>query len=596
MMISIVRCFAVAVASTLAAAAAASQTLPGDQSRWSLDFSTSLQQQSASPMVAHIEGDWTSTISAVRAGEYDAQLQLVGVHFSDKSSKGPSAKAVVDLQARLSRPFWVTCRSDGGLVAIHFYRDVRPSDRNLLQMIATELQLVRPDSSRVSWTVQERDGAGEYSALYVMPQAGQIMKRKLKYTYLDRIPGASSDALHVSVDQSDVTFSLAADRRIQKVDGTDRVRMDVSLKGAEPLEAATEFHLSNLRTEHAPELIGGLDRAHSDVSDSAIVTQKPNAAVARAEADDRMLDGYTTDEILVAAFANEGGDAALPDRLTALFRQRPEAATDAVSLLLKDGQRRSVTNALGASGSPSAVAALDGLAHNTALAEGLRVDAILGFVQTQHPSRKAMFGVDDLIQDSNIAVRSAARMICGALARAGRAEHPDEAEAIDASLISLYRYATDERERVELLGALGNSTGPSAVPVIVEAVHDTRAPIRAAAARALRLAPGPEVDRLLATIIISDDQASVRADAIFAARFRRPLSSMLADALLQAACNDAAEYVRSDAVAVLRQNPEASQQIPQVLAQIARSDANAGIRRQAQDALATMFPARSGNP
>jgi hypothetical protein len=597
MMRTIVRTFAVAMATILVAGATAagSQPLPGDQSRWSLDFSTSLQQQSASRMEAHIKGEWTSTITAVRAGEYDAQLQLADVHFTGESSKSAPAGAMTDLQSRLSRPFWVTCRGDGGLVAIHFYRDVRPSDRNLLQMIATELQLVRPDAGRNSWTAQERDGAGEYSALYVMPQPDRILKRKLKYMYTDGVAGARSGAMEVAVDQSEVTFSLNADGQIKQVDGVNQVRMSFPSSQSEKLSAATEFHLSNLRSAHAPDLIGSLQAEHANVVDSAVVTQRTDVASIRTEADERLLKGYSTEAILTAAFA-EKGDASSLDRLTALFRQRPQATSTAVKMLKKEGPQRGVTNALGAASSPSAVAALNALAHDTAARETLRLDAILAFVQMQYPSAEAMRAPGDLLDDANPKVRSAARMMSGALSHAGRAEHSREADAIDDSLAGIYRRAHETGERTELLGALGNSAGPSIVPVLEEALRDPAASIRGAAARALRLAPGSEIDRMLAAVITSDPDPSVRADAVFATRFRHPLPASLADALLQSASTDAARYVRSDSIAVLSQNPTASPRVTEILERIAKEDADAGIRRQAQQMLERLSATASNHP
>lgn len=171
-----------------------------------------------------------------------------------------------------------------------------------------------------------------------------------------------------------------------------------------------------------------------------------------------------------------------------------------------------------------------------------------------------------------------------------------EAEAIDASLIALYRSARDTHEKTELLGALGNSSGPLVVPVIEEALHESTVPIRSAAARGLRLAPGPDADHILATVINSDSDATVRADAVFATRFRHPLPASLADALMHAASYDTANYVRSDAIAVLRQNPTASPQIPETLDRIAQFDADAGIRRQAKEALSAFSPQVSTLP
>jgi HEAT repeat protein len=74
---------------------------------------------------------------------------------------------------------------------------------------------------------------------------------------------------------------------------------------------------------------------------------------------------------------------------------------------------------------------------------------------------------------------------------------------------------------------------------IEETLHHASVPIRAQAARTLRLAAGPDVHRLLANVITSDHDASVLADAIFATRFRHPPPAPLADALLHAASADA---------------------------------------------------------
>jgi len=549
MISTILKSIAIAAATIMVATAAASQTKPGDQSRWSLDFRARMEQRSASPIEVHMAGEWISTISAVHPGRYEEQLQLAGVHCIGDAAKKAPAAALADLEARLSRPFWATYRSDGGLIEMHFYRDSNPSDRNLLQMIATELQLVHPPDSGTSWTAEERDGAGEYSALYLMPQPGHILKRKLKYTYTDGVAGAPTNAVNVAIDQSEISFSLTPDQNVTEVDGTNRVHMDLSTNQAEQLAAITEFHLGNIRTSQVPELIGSLERVRPQVTNSAVITQRPDAAVVRAQADDRLIEGYATDALLAAAFTKDGSVVASPDRLTALFRRRPEAAPAAATLLLSKGRQRAITNALGAAGSSSAVNALSGIARNTSLHEDLRVDAVVGFVQMQHPTLEAMRVPCALVHDSGPAVQSAARMMCGALARAGRAEHEAEADAIDALLIALYHSTRDTREKSELLGALGNSVGPTVVPVIEQAMSDAHLLIRAAAARALRLAAGIEIDRLLATAITSDQDAAVRSDAIFAVRFRHPLPAPLADALLQAASKDTVEYVRSDALA-----------------------------------------------
>jgi hypothetical protein len=308
----------------------------------------------------------------------------------------------------------------------------------------------------------------------------------------------------------------------------------------------------------------------------------------RAEHDARLLEGHATEPLLAATLdsaKNKGADRLLPDRLAALFRQRPEATTAAISLLRKNGPTKRITDALGSAGSPAAVDALGSIARDRTLPRPLRIDALTAFILAQHPSVVAMRTPAALLDDDDVSIASAARIVSGALARAGRATHPAEADRIDAALVARYRKAQGIEEAQGLLAALGNSLGPSVTPVIENALHDPRVPVRAAAARALRLAVGPEVDRLLSAIITDDRDPGVRAAAIFAVSFRHPISPALGEALVHAASVDPVKYVRRGAVTLLRQNPNASPRIPETLAWIAEHDSQPGVRRLAQETL-----------
>ena len=282
----------------------------------------------------------------------------------------------------------------------------------------------------------------------------------------------------------------------------------------------------------------------------------------------------------------------LADRLAALFRRRSEASAAALDLLRKGGARKPITDALGAAGSPPAVAALGRLARDQNMSTALRRDALTALILTQHPNADAMQIPVALLDDSDAQVRSTARFISGALSRSGRAELPTEAEAIDAALIRRYRKARDTEDVIELLGGLGNSVGPQAVAVIKEALRDDRETVRAAAARALRLAPGPDVDGLLAAAITSDSHPAVRADAIFAAGFRRPLSPQIGEALLHVAREDPIGYVRSNAVTLLRRNAGVVPGIAETLVWIADHDSKPAIRRLAREGLASLTDRR----
>src|SRR5208282_2835024 len=105
------------------------------------------------------------------------------------------------------RRFWATYSRDGALLAVHFFEDVNPSDRNLLQMILTEAQYVRPRNGNPVYTVTERDGAGSYLAIYQQNGLHEAIKRKLKYIETDGVAGAAPNGVRVSVDQSELHFS-----------------------------------------------------------------------------------------------------------------------------------------------------------------------------------------------------------------------------------------------------------------------------------------------------------------------------------------------------------------------------------------------------
>lgn len=564
---------------------------PGEQSRWSLNFSVRLEQPGGrAPIQIRLSGDWISTISAVRKAEYDAKLQLSNAKITG-DSVASAADAVARLEQRLTRAFWATYR-EGSLLSVHFLKDVDPSDRNLLQMIATQSQLVQPEPRRPVWTVLERDGAGSYLAIYHRPEPNVVAKRKLKYIETDGVADAPGRALTVALEQSELRFALDLNGAVAAVDGTEHVRMNFPTAAADSAErrqlaAVTEIHLANLRRSRRPELIGSLDRARRDVVSSPVVTHTPDPATALATSDRSLLDGFATESLLEAATANSDAGT-LSARLAALFRRRPEASAAALEVLRKGGARKPITDALGTAGSPPAIEALGSLARDQKMPIALRRDALNALVLNQHPSPEAMRIPVTLLDDSDADVRSTARLISGAVARAGRTESPGEAEAIDAALIARYRKARDTGQMSELLGALGNSVGPQPIAVITEALRDDREVVRAAAARALRLASGADVDRVLAAAITSDSHPGVRADAIFAAGFRRPLSPQIGEALLHAAKEDPIGYVRSNAVTLLRRNSGAVPGIAETLAWIADNDSKPAIRRLAREALASL--------
>ena len=556
---------------------AAPRVVPGEQRRWALDFRVRLEQPGGDrPIEIDLRGDWVSTVVAARNDEYDVALELAGASIQGGAKGAPA-------QEWRSRPFWATYRKDGALLAVHFRKEVNPSDRNLLQTIATETQLVFADPDRPVWAALERDGAGEYMAVYNRLGGSKVVKRKLKYVYTDGAAGVPADRVRVDIGRSELQFSLDAEGDIAAVEGANQVTMSVSKGGAGQLTARTAIRLAGPRRTKARELIGSLSRALPDVETSPVITQQPDPERLRARQDARLIEGRTTESLLEAAVSGTD-DGLVRDRLAALFRERPEAAQSTLAMLRKAAHKR-ITDALGAAGSPAAIAVLGAVACDRTLPRPIRIDALTALFKVRNPSPEAMRLPDALLHDDDTRIASAARMASGALARAGRASRPEEADAIDAELVALYRHAHEAEEICELLAALGNSTGDAVVPVIKEALRDHREAVRAAAARALRLANGSGIDDLLAATIAGDRAPIVRAAAIFAAGFRNPIAPVIGDALVGVARADPVEHVRTGAVTLLRQNPNASPHIRETLVWVAEHDPEPGVRRLAAQAI-----------
>lgn len=560
------------------------QLLLGEQRRWALDFRTRLEQSgSKRPIEINLSGDWLSTVTAVRSGEYDVELEFANVHLSGNRVGNPGTDAVKQVELRLGQRFWASYRDNGELLVVHFFKDTDPGDRNLLQMIATAAQVVRPETRKMVWNTQERDGGGSYLAIYNYADTNAIMKRKLKYVHTDAEPGAPTDALRLDVEKSEFRFTLDTAGEINTLEGSERVRIGVAAADNQ-FTVIMNIRLSDPRKMRAPELIGGLERSRSEVVSSPIITHRPDPEKLMAQHDAELLEGHTTESLLAAARAEKTDDRDLSARLSAMFRRRPESIPATLDLLRQIGEQRRITGALGAAHTPAAIKALSGLALDPATPSQVRVDALTALVFDQHPSIEAMRIPVALFDDSNPQVASAGRIMGGAVAHAGRKDHSAEADVIDAALIDRYKKAHDIREVSDILVALGNSVGPAVVPVIEQALHDPRDPVRAAAARAMRLADVPETDDLLAAAISNDTEPSVRSAAIFATSFRHTTSS-LAETLIKAAKTDSAESVRAEAIVQLRAHPQASPDIPASLSWIAEHDAKPGIRRLAREGL-----------
>ena len=558
---------------------------PGDERRSALRLQLELARPGKpDPIVVVLTGELSAAVSAVREGEYDEAFEVLhpDVTGTGVPSAGPAELA--GLRKRLARVFWATYRTDGTALRVHFPRDLEPADRNLLQIVVTDAQFVRPAPPQPHWTTLERDGAGMYLASYEQQAPDRVLKRKLKYVELDGAAGAAAPgAMTVDLTASERGFSLDAAGAVIGVDGSDSSRIPLPMTEGQSLGVRIALRLTDFRSGSAPARAGSLERAGASVESSPIRTHRPSAEATQTARDERVLEGHAAPAVLEAARTGDS-DPLLPRRLEALFRRQPATIASAVALVRQRGGLPLVANALGAAGTPPSVDALLTLAGDASLPSTVRVDALTALYHLRNPDPSVLARTAGLLDDRDRTVRRAAQLALGALARAARPEQPAAAAAADEELARRYAPGAPVEERVALFGALGNSVGAASVRVLKEGLRDSEVQVRAAAARDLRSADDADVDALVAKALREDPDARVRSAAIFAAGYRA--ADPFIDVLAFAATRDRADEVRSGAVALLRRYQGDYPSAGEALRKVAAADPKPSLRRLAREALA----------
>jgi HEAT repeat protein len=550
----------------------------GGQRRWALTLETRIGQAdagggglAAAPMT--LTGDWVVTVSGASATGYDVACELEHPHIAG----GPAGTAL--LESRLSRRIWVTYQADGAATRIHFPREMDDQVRNLLEMVVTGTQVVRPAQHSVQWTATERDGAGAYLAVYREVGEGRILKKKAQYLSVDRA-GDRASTLGVRLEDSSASVSLDAEGAVESLEGQETTRIDAP--GMTGLLAAVGIRLDHARSGRADDLAGSLERARPGLVTETIVTQKPSEEEQQARRDFVATQGVTFADLLHAV---RGGqvDGKTLSQLEAWLRQHPGDIAAAAALAREDGNASAVLRALGAAGTVEAQAALCAAARDGGLPATLRAEAIVALVRTTHPTPSTVSTLLGLLDDpGDPEIRKAALFLAGSIGGDIRRHAPDQTARIETALLGRYGRCAG-RACIDTMIALGNLATPAVVPTIERALRDPDAALRAEAVRSLRLVQSPEADASIAATIAGDADAGVRAAAVFAATFR-PLGPLV-DALVRAVSSDPVEYVRSGAIDALAGHVDEYPSIPSALAAAAANDPKPGVRRLAQKVL-----------
>src|SRR5262245_5818731 len=250
-------------------------------------------------------------------------------------------------------------------------------------------------------------------------------------------------------------------------------------------------------------------QANVRIATGSSVAAAPSPAPKPRPSDERI------DELLASVAAGREGDG-LPARLEAALRRDDDAVRATLAFIRGDKATKMVIDALAASGTPAAQDALCSLARDGRLPRHVRAEAVSSLGLVKRPTVATMTEVGDLIRTREPDLAAPALFLAGTVARAGRADHPVHAAAIEKIVLAEAARARGTDELLDTLAALGNLGSAAVLPRLRTALASTDSRVRAAATRALRLVPDAEADRLLVATLRRDHDPTVRAAAVFA--------------------------------------------------------------------------------
>lgn len=557
----------------------------GLERRWALRLEVGLQSADGKSENTEVTGDWVERPGAPSAGGYDVACAIEAPRVAGTAPAGVDSKDVAALERRLSGRIVVTYQADGAAIRIRYPRDMDNQTRNLLQLVATAKQLVRPKEASDTWIATERDAAGSYVAQYHSPGPLAVVKHKLRYLAVDGIPDKTG--LRVAVDDSETLFTLDDEGRPGAIDARESNRIDMQL-GTPGLGVTVRLHLDHPRTDRAPVLPVDVREAEARTVSEPIVTQRTTDDELQAHADAAVIAGVSIEELL-AALASGRDEPKMRTKLEAMFRRRPETVMPAVRFALggTTQAQSAVLDALGVAGTAQTQQALCDLSDDPRAPLWTQKAALIALVGTRRPDESTMGEFLRRTERAEGVADASARhqllFTAGTLARNGQDAHPEAAAGLISALARRYAHCGgDETECVAAIGALGNAGTPAVMPFLQPILSSPDATRRAAAADALRLVRDPEADRWIVDRIADDPDPGVRAAAVATARYRpiEPLFGVLSQALE----SDPADRVRIQAVDVLTAyvgNPL----VQQAFVAAAAHDSSANVRRLAREGL-----------
>jgi HEAT repeat protein len=546
-----------------------------------------------------LRGEWRVGIASVDAARIQARIQFVPslaeVSIGGDSRLAPDVQRNFELG--MAQPFFVTLDRSGAVQFVHFEPGADILVQGLLRATVAATQHVLPGPPRETWETEEQDSSGRYSARYTRKSAARFEKSKLAYSHLAAPEGLQPlhDGPRVSIS-SLTTFELGEDLWARSLQARERLEVD---SGPSLFKAINSLELELLFLEHGRDttLLGAFHERYAELITQPLASyhgqeQDPKVAL-RERLAGKTFAGLVQDLRSLPTTEKEQEEALslAVEQLRALFLLEPEKAL-LVHATLGEGMdavaASPLLGALSGASTPESLQALAVISGDGALSTPVRMDAIAALGMASTPTEEGVSALRKLSRDAHPELAATATLGLGSAALNLNSGRPRDAEALVHELASAYASTSDPAQQALLLGALGNTRSPSALPTLQSALSSALPSVRAAAVEALRNMPGPGVDQLLASVLRQDPTAEVRQTAVFSSSFRPllPLLPVLAEALRL----DSSDLVRREIITLAGELSRTTPEARALLEWSSQNDPSPGLRRTAVTFLSSRTP------
>jgi hypothetical protein len=487
-------------------------------------------------------------LASLRVGPSGTELRAKLRNARVQSRVGGQAE-FERILGQFEQPFAITLA--GGLVRETFLpKELNPLVAGAFRSIGAALQVARPATAASTWSADEYDTTGSYSAEYRLAAGDptRIEKRKSKYSSVLLAKGqpkpaveltpkvsASRGEIRTGGDGRPLSITLDDELSLQGAQTPIASRVSISLTAegqAERADAEPSLELLRAQNERfaadepyasrVPEAV--IDQAKINGMSFATITDRMEELAREARSKKPPKDG----EGRPVAAEQTQEDSRLFVALGATFRQRPDTIATALEKIRADSPAKfAFVDALGAAESAEARDALIALSQPATKDLKLRTTALVALSRSERPTPEGAAALKALIDDQEIGTQALYGV--GSYSRRFRDKGDVvQADALGQVLLSRLASAPNEYRVVEALRAISNSGFAGAFDKARGLLEDRRERVRAAAVRALRSMLLPEVDPLLVARLVDDSARDVRLAALETMQSRSPNDTLVA--------------------------------------------------------------------